>query len=207
MPSYRDYLNYDWDDLSRLSTEQMRDALYKLRSAYTRRVKQFNQDGLFSYAQNRFEREFAVGRKRVSSKKLTRAQAYVEVAGLIDFFNAKTSTLEGIRAVNYTQDKRVFGVDESGRPLRRMTNDERKVYWDLYDKYKESDRYKAHFHSYGSDFVQSKLADVMFTGNGSDFGDLTDMLEALDNELERRYTDYQRRRSSRYVYTSGGNNK
>ncbi len=52
-----------------------------------------------------------------------------------EFFNADTSSVEGARRVARDQDARLFGVNARGNPIRRMTFEERKKFWDVYDEF------------------------------------------------------------------------
>lgn len=52
-----------------------------------------------------------------------------------EFFRAETSSVSGARRVARDQDARLFGVNARGNPVRRMTYEERKKFWDVYDEF------------------------------------------------------------------------
>lgn len=52
-----------------------------------------------------------------------------------EFFRAKTSSVSGAREVMRDQDIRLFGKDSRGRPIYRMTKDERTRFWSDYEEF------------------------------------------------------------------------
>lgn len=107
-----------------------------LKSGYTRRVSSFNRKGLVSYAKISFENSYPKDAKQVPLTKMTRNQLLLEIARYSKFFNDQTSSEAGIRRINREQDKRIFGTDSRGHPLRTMTAKEREDYWDFYDEFR-----------------------------------------------------------------------
>lgn len=157
-----------------------------LRQGYNRRISQFKRKGAVSYAQIQFENSIP-DKKPVQLTKLTRNQLILEFSRLSNFFNSKTSTLQGIKEVNKEQDVRLFGSDDKGKPLRTMTDDERKKYWSLYMEY--NNQHPIGNQKYSSETIQQVLADMV---SQSDAGqaqipdpdiDLVSFLDAVETKL------------------------
>lgn len=156
---------------------------------YKRRVASFRRKGLFSYAQEAYEGyNFVLDPQNI--KNLTYNQRIMEIAKLQHFFNAKTSSERGIKEVEKEQDARIFGVDKRGRPLQRMDNITRRLYWKLYDEYllQFPTRYPQ------SDTVQQILASAIFPieilgsndiGDGKTFS-ITEVLEEIEAKMKEQ---------------------
>lgn len=140
-----------------MSEEELKKNLKKMEMGYKRRVQSFKKRGEVSYAQISLERAM-VDKRPIS--ELTRNQAYLRYSLYAKFFNEITSTSKGIQTVNLEQDIRIFGADKRGRPLSRMTNDQRERYWDLYDEF--VNQKKADYAKYGSEYIQQTLASAIF---------------------------------------------
>lgn len=153
-----------------------------LRSSYKRRVGSFKRNNLVSHAQIAFEREIPKT-KPVQLTKMTRNQLLLEFFRYAQFFNSDTSSIEGIKNVNSQQDKRLFGTDQKGRPNYRMTNEERILFWDTYEEYKN--QFPADVNQvYSSEYVQQYVADALFgQGRISSVG-LVDFLSQVRNLIQ-----------------------
>ena len=82
-----------------------------------------------------------------------------EVFHIQEFFNSKTADVKGAREVMRNQDASIFGVDSKGRPLKRMSIEERTEFWATYEEFLNT--YKNAEAIYGSDRIQQYLGDVM----------------------------------------------
>lgn len=166
------------EELSKLTFDELRKAYRAIRISYGRRKSSIERQGEFSHAQYKYETE-RKARKSKSFEKMSRNQLLLEVVQLQQFFEAKTSTVEGIRKVNYEQDVRLFGKTEKGAPRNRLTNDERRMYWDLYDEWMGG-QYHRDNPQLASSEVQYALADIFSGKNGeSKFGTKTELLDRL----------------------------
>lgn len=153
--------------------QQLISYLRTLNSGYNRRISSFRRNHLVSHAEISFEASFAKSpRKELVVKNLTRNQLLLEIARYSKFFNDKTSSVAGIKEVNKEQDKRIFGTDKRGRPLKTMTAEERTLYWTIYDEFKNMfPEWRGQPYS---ESIQTLLADVMFEQDFEGFKDLED---------------------------------
>lgn len=170
------------ESISSLTGEEGRKELINmvrtLRAGYTRRVGAFKRRGLVSYAQLWVEEN----KPKVSKplNKMSRNRLILEFAVYQKFFTDVTSTVEGIKRVNFEQDLRIFGADDKGLPTRTMTADERMEYWSLYDEFKHQN--PAANYIFTSERVQSVLASMQVN---SKFRELTlaEKIAALKERL------------------------
>lgn len=131
-----------------------------LQFAYKRRVGAFKRKGLISHAQLALERETPQS-KPVPLTEMSRTQLIYEFFKYAQFFQAETSTEAGIKRVNREQDIRIFGADARGNPKRTMTDEERTLYWDTYEEFKN--QYPADINSvYSSEQIQQFIADAIY---------------------------------------------
>ena len=85
------------------------------------------------------------------------------IRALRDFFNYETSSVKGARRVMQEQDKLIFGEDEKGKPLRRMSYIERTSFWALAKEYERGNgaeyalRYRDIWNYISDLVVQKKL--------------------------------------------------
>ncbi len=139
-----------------------------LRRGLAIRIAQIEKAGEYSYALDKIGESnlknipaSRIGKGR--STKDRRNLLLQEIANYQSFFEAETSTLEGIRAVNREQDKRIFGVDESGQPKDTLTSDERKEFWSLYSEFEKFAPTQTT--RYGSSTAQQVIADMYRSGS------------------------------------------
>lgn len=164
--------------------ERLRKMYTTLKSAYTRRTNQIKKAGLVSHAQLAYERDETPTRRKTASS-MTRNQLILEILRYQDFFKAKTSTVEGINEVNKEQDTRIFEV-EGGEKSRDMTPEERELFWDLYDEFKN--KYSDWRSRFGSEQIQKMLATRMFSPRRkkSPLDDLPRFLRETKNQLVKK---------------------
>lgn len=168
------------------SIEDLRSMVRTLRTGYMRRVASFNKKDLVSYAQISLEGTMS-GSQDKPLKNMTRNQLILEFSRYSKFFRDETSTEAGIRKVNLDQDRRVFGMDSFGNPLRTMSNEERSRFWRLYDEYINQQPLATA--KYGSESVQQQLADVMFTEKQNKT--IMEILNQVENDLQDTYLKQQ----------------
>lgn len=116
---------------------------------------------------------------RVMSKN----QIIQELAQYHSFFNAKTSTIPGIKKLNKEMDARLFGANKRGSPIKTMTEPERKKYWAMYTEFYNNPNVMANAGLYGSNVVQRTIAEI-FIERRNDFKDL-DFLTVLSEAKNR----------------------
>lgn len=172
-----------WEDISRLTTsaEDMKTLMRyvdTMRQGMNRRIQMFNRRGIFSYAADSVEamniknepaknivNQIMKSKAGPGKSKLATARnaLIAEFAKYQQFFNAQTSSLEGIALVNAEQDKRIFGGEYQ---KKSMTDEERKVFWHMYEDFMESPSF-ARTASMTSETVQQYLASAMFDSDSS----------------------------------------
>ena len=158
-----------WDELVKLKAKnptdmkKLKSYVNLLRQGYNRRIAEFNRKGIYSYAADAAKKSKV---KNVPVTQLVKGMSperarnvlLSEFAKYQQFFQAETSSIEGIKKVNKEQDKRIFGNDTK---KQAMTDEERRAYWDLYEDFMESDTIgKTAYMT--SERVQQMLADAMF---------------------------------------------
>ena len=138
-----------------------------LRRGLDIRKKQIEKAGEYSYALDKLKNSklknvpaSQIGKGR--SLKDRRNLLLQEIARYQAVFESETSTVEGIKAINREQDARIFGVDETGQPKGKMSNEERREFWSLYEEYEKFD--PTFSSKYGSDTTQRVVADLYLSG-------------------------------------------
>lgn len=165
----------------------LRGYLKTLKYGYSRRVSSFKKQGLFSYAQYALEEELKSSQLK-SPDKMTRNQLIHEIYRYINFFQSETSTKKGILRINKEQDKRIFGADSKGRPLKTMTNNEREKYWSMYSEFIHQN--PTFTSKYGSSAIQTQLANVIFD---NDDANIIKIFTSLKSELNKGRRKSRRR--------------
>lgn len=152
-----------YEEVMKLSGEEGRKTLEgylsTMRSSFKKRMNAINRSGEFSHAADSLIRWHKnIGQKPL--KKMTRNQLLLEFYIYSSFFNAQTSSVPGIKAVNKEQDKRIFGTDVEGNPLNHMTTKQRERYWKLYEEFNTQN--PEGIGSYSSESIQQFIADAVF---------------------------------------------
>lgn len=151
------------EDIIEAASGGNRDVLEKyastLKGGYTRRVNTFKKAGMFSYAQETYERGGPPPSRKTPFKSMSYNQLIHEIARYQQFFNSQTASVQGIREVNQEQDARLFGVDENGNPKDTLSDDERILMWSLYMEF--NNQFKTKF---GSNQTQRMLASMVKAG-------------------------------------------
>lgn len=175
----------DIEKISKISNrnrKQLEDYVKKLQYGYKRRVQQFQNQGLVSHAQISLEGSSATG-KRQPLNKMSRNQLILEFAKYQKFFNSKTSTVEGIKEVNREQDIRIFGKDNSGKPLRTMTEKQRQLFWQTYEEYENQEPTGVNRYGYG--FIWNQLGEMIIQGDEITEDNLILNLNRLREKLDQ----------------------
>lgn len=157
--TYDTVKNLDPAEISKLSKSQMIDLLRKVRSLYQRREKQLERvkDSVFSPALDKMK-DYYDENKQQALSRISRAKAYNEIMRIQEFFRARTSDVKGAREVQREQDIRVYGEGATGKPLHRLTIDQRTKFWEFYNEYIKT--YKNEEFIYGSNQLQQYIGDI-----------------------------------------------
>lgn len=187
--------NEPFENLIRgMDEKSLRKFISSARRSHTIRLKEISKAGEVSQAQIQYD---ARG-KRLATSKMNWNQLVLELAKETTFFKAETASLEGIRRVNRDQDARIFGTDEKGDPVRTMSAEERKRYWELYEEFQRS---KPVSSRYGSSSEQRMLAEAMVEASSTD--NIVDILNRTAEKL-RAENNLTRPRSAFNVYSGTG---
>lgn len=144
-------------DLNTMSKVDMMPLLREARAAYQRQAATFSRNtSVYSHAKALMDEWYSEhGLKAIS--KMKKSELQPELYRLQSFFGSKTSTVVGSRKVAIETDKRIFGVDESGKPLFRMKTYESAHFWANFHAFEELD--ESFVRSAHSDFVQHVLGE------------------------------------------------
>lgn len=177
--------------------ENLRKQVEIMRRGLNSRGQQFAKKNLYSYAYDTYKKnqQFVTAK---DVKNMTNNQLIHQFIVYQSFFLSETSTVKGIEKVNREQDLRIFGVGKRGMPKRRMTEEERKLYWDLYKEYTNQHP----VYTQGSNVVQGQLTSVLF-GEDSSPSTFAELLEKLHAQLEQEKTQ-EDMESVPGVYTANG---
>lgn len=119
-----------------------------------------------------------------------------ELAAYQTFFNSKTSSVKGIKGVNYEQDKKLFGVIgdfdpkseeyKTAVPKRVLTEDERKYLWSVFEEFNRQQFALAEPAIYGSDPVSQMIAEIVFEthATSTDELDFVSIIREVKNRID-----------------------
>lgn len=176
--------------------EELRKQVETMRRGINIRANQFARRGVYSHAFARYIENQPL-RTAADIQAMNKNQLIHQFIVYQNFFTAKTSSIEGIARVNRAQDARIFGVNKRGLPKRRMTEDQRRKYWELYDEFRAQ-----HPNITGSPKIQQMLASL----NVLDSDDPTSFQEKIDQlykaMVEQRNKEVTERAPN--VYTANG---
>lgn len=152
--------------LRSMATPQKAELAQFLRNQFSTRLNQFTRAGTVGYAVAKLAEDMDSSSKRMlmdmnpfdpivttRGKNRVLARAYARrknpqnalstyVTLMQDFFNSKSSTVKGWRAIGLEQDKRIFGEIKDGRkivPKYQMTDAERINFWRVYKELYRTD--------------------------------------------------------------------
>lgn len=158
--TYEYIKNLDPEVIGKMQSTELKKTLEQARKKYETRVGQFDKQGkyFYSYARTKMDDYYSeVGKPSI--KKISRNRAMAELFRLQEFFNSKSSTVKGARDVNREQDIRIFGIDDNGKPIKKMTSEQRKAYWTLYEEF--TNQHPNYEYIYGSNSIQQYLGDYV----------------------------------------------
>ena len=173
-------------DLNALSRRQAQGLLREARKKFQARVRQLEKvaSSVYSHSLNKMQ-DFYSETETKAPSQTNLQDAKKELARLRDFFASEGSTVEGARKIQREQDARIFGEDEFGRPKSRMTLNQRKRFWSIYEEFSSS--YTNAEYLYGSNRIQQFLGQMIKADPDRKFGVDSNTFEFLLSMLEEQY--------------------
>lgn len=195
--TYKELKNKSAEEISRLSTKDgsAQEMLRQFREKLLFRMKAFDRAGknVYSPALEKIDSYYdRNGVQSPESMNVNRIRS--ELFHIQEFFNSKTADVKGAREVMREQDARIFGTNERGTPLKRMTIEERTKFWSVYEEFLKT--YKNAEAIYGSDKIQQYLGSLTLDDRKKkgvfmreDTG-LMQQMEALQKTLRENVGEY-----------------
>lgn len=175
-------------EISKLSQKEAAEMLRQFREKFRYRQKKFSRAGknVYSPALEKMESYYdRNGVQSPDSMNVNRIRS--ELFHIQEFFNAKTADVKGAREVMREQDSRIFGTNEKGVPLKRMTIEERTKFWAVYEEFLKT--YKNAEQLYGSNRIQQYLGSLMLNDRKKK-GVFMQQLDALQKSLRESSGEY-----------------
>ena len=182
-------------EIGKLDEKQSRELLKAFREKFRMREKAFSRAGknVYSPALDKMQTYYRDNGVQ-PTETMTRNKAQAELFRIQEFFNAQTGDVKGARRIMREQDARIFGVNERGTPLKRMTIEERTLFWSTYEEFMKSNpRYD---NPYQSGKVQQHLGEVV-AGERKEKGvfmkgsiGMIKRLNKLQSKLQEGESDY-----------------
>lgn len=165
--TYSRLKNMSATEISSLNTKDgsAQETLRQFREKFRYRQKAFDRAGKNVYSPALEKMESYYERNGVQSPETMNVNRIrSELFHIQEFFNAKTGDVKGAREVMREQDARIFGTNERGTPLKRMTIEERTKFWSVYEEYLKT--FKNAEAKYGSERIQQFLGDLTIGDRG-----------------------------------------
>ena len=158
--TYAKLKSMDASEISKLNQKEAAEMLRQFREKFRYRQKAFDRAGKNVYSPAIEKMEGYYERNGVQSpESMNVNRIRSELFHIQEFFNSKTADVSGARKVMRDQDASIFGVDSKGRPLKRMSIEERTEFWSTYEEFLKT--FKNAEAIYGSDRIKQFLGDVM----------------------------------------------
>jgi len=116
--------------------QEVKSRMASLEAAST--TKSGKKSPTFYSAEQEFQKKWEQSHTeslKKSPSRVNKADANAELQRYAKFLRSDSSTVSGARKIMRDQDARIFGTDESGRPLQRLTSKQRENFWSLYDEF------------------------------------------------------------------------
>ena len=158
--TYAKLKSMEASEISKMSQKEAAETLRQFREKFRYRQKAFKKKkkNVYSPALEKMEGYYdRNGVQSPESMNVNRIRS--ELFHIQEFFNSKTADVKGAREVMRNQDASIFGVDSKGRPLKRMSIEERTEFWSTYEEFLKT--FKNAEAIYGSDRIKQFLGDVM----------------------------------------------
>lgn len=157
--TYAKIKSMEASEISKLSQKEAADMLRQFREKFRYRQKAFDRAGKNVYSPALEKMESYYDRNGVQSPdSMNVNKIRSELFHIQDFFKSDTADVKGARKVMRDQDARIFGTNEKGQPLKRMTIEERTKFWSVYEEFLKT--YKNAESLYGSGKIQQYLGDL-----------------------------------------------
>lgn len=183
-------------EIGKMSESQTADMLRQFREKFRMREKVFARAGknIYSPALDKMQTYYEQNGVQ-STEKMSRNKMQAELFRIQEFFNSETGDVKGARRIMREQDARIFGVNEKGNPIKRMTLEERTKFWSVYEEFMKSNpRYD---NVYQSGKVQQYLGEIM-VGERKERGvfkkgsiGMIKRLNELQRKLQEEETGYE----------------
>lgn len=195
----------DIASLGKMSKKEVVQLLNQVRHTFNIRQGQLEKvkKNVYSPALEKME-EYYEENGATPVSKISRNKAINEIARIQEFFNAKTSSVKGAREVMRQQDIRIYGKNELGNPVHRMTVEKRAKYWSVYDEFLST--YKNAEAIFGSDKIQQFLGERVTKKKGKFIKDgiSADELQAIFDNLTANLEDEEDGQFRGNVYSGRG---
>lgn len=163
--TYAKLKSMDATEISKLNQKDAAEMLRQFREKFRYRQKAFDRAGKNVYSPALEKMEDYYDRNGVQSPETMNVNRIrSELFHIQEFFNSKTADVKGAREVMREQDARIFGTNERGTPLKRMTIEERTKFWSVYEEYLKT--FKNAEAKYGSERIQQFLGDLTMGDRG-----------------------------------------
>lgn len=163
--TYAKLKSMDASEISKLNQKDAAEMLRQFREKFRYRQKAFDRAGKNVYSPALEKMEDYYDRNGVQSPEAMNVNRIrSELFHIQEFFNSKTADVKGARKVMREQDARIFGTNERGAPLKRMTIEERTKFWSVYEEYLKT--FKNAEARYGSERIQQFLGDLTLGDRG-----------------------------------------
>lgn len=157
--TYAKIKSMEASEISKLSQKEAAEMLRQFREKFRYRQKAFSRAGKNVYSPALEKMESYYDRNGVQSPdSMNVNKIRSELFHIQDFFKSDTADVKGARKVMRDQDARIFGTNEKGQPLKRMTIEERTKFWSVYEEFLKT--YKNAESIYGSGKIQQYLGDL-----------------------------------------------
>lgn len=152
-------------EISKLNQKDAAEMLRQFREKFRYRQKAFDRAGKNVYSPALEKMEDYYERNGVQSPETMNVNRIrSELFHIQEFFNSKTADVKGAREVMREQDARIFGTNERGAPLKRMSIEERTKFWSVYEEFLKT--FKNAEAMYGSERIQQFLGDLTLGDRG-----------------------------------------
>ena len=203
-PRYEEIADIPIEEIAKLKAKNPDDMkklaqyINTLRRGFHSRVRQIEKAGLYSYAADAAEERSKL--KDVPASQITKGRdpssarnaLLSEFAKYQQFFENKTSTVEGILEENREQDKRIFGVDDYGNPLGTLTKDQRVDFWSAWSEFQNQNANLVSTREYSARAIQM-LREVLYdNGFGKNENLLDTAKQFVMNQMKERMEEYIR---------------
>lgn len=200
------FLRLDPSAIGKLKAPELRELLRGARQLFSNQEKTFKryEKSVYSPALDKMQSYYEDnGQQSVSRMRVSKMRN--EIFRLQEFFDSQSSTVPGARKIQIEQDKRIFGINEKGKPAQRMTLEQRTNFWAAYDEFVKMQK-ESYVRNMGSDTIQQYLGQMVIdaskrSGRDYGFGSMSDY-EELRRRLEeqRAEEDWE---MSNYEYGDG----